>query len=190
MKAIFRLYFFDELSPWWWNWKFFFDNIAVKPFVGLFAYHDSRRPLELHASLSMKKSWSQPSLGFLTSAKARFPMCLVPARYRKQLLDFPQSSPLKETHEKTRPIKEKDQRVYHLFQGSGCEALYFSGPTWFCPSHITSTKATTAQRCWRKHAISLTFQNELGAQESKWLFHYWLELFLNSPLSFLEWKRL
>lgn len=63
--------------------------------------------------------------------------------------------------------KEKDQRVYHPFQGSGCESLYFSGPTWFGPLHITSTKATTAQRCWRKCAISLTFRNELEAQESK-----------------------
>lgn len=63
--------------------------------------------------------------------------------------------------------KEKDQRVYHLFQGSGFESLYFSGSTYFGPLHITSTKSTTAQRCWRKHAISLTFQNELGAQESE-----------------------
>ena len=33
----------------------FSDNIAVKPFVELFAYHDSARPRELCASLSMKK---------------------------------------------------------------------------------------------------------------------------------------
>lgn len=45
----------------------FSDNIAVGPFVELFAYCDSRRPPELGASLSI-----QPSLGFFATQRSMF----------------------------------------------------------------------------------------------------------------------
>ena len=128
-KAIFRFRFFFLMSCHHGDriGNSFSDNIAVGPFVELFAYCDSRRPPELGASLSIKRKvgLSHP----LGSLPQRGPGSYMPGLYqvRMRFLDSPQCILQKELMRKLmRKIKDK-KRVQNLPSVSGkFESLYFS----------------------------------------------------------------
>lgn len=87
----------------------FSDNIAVRPFVELFAYRDSGRPPELCASLSIKRKvgLSHP-LGFLPQ---RSPGSYVPGLCQVGMgfLDYPQCILQKELMRKQNQRQEKSE---------------------------------------------------------------------------------
>lgn len=91
MKAIFRLRFFFLMSCHHGDGigNSFPDNIAVKPFVELFAYCDSRRPLELCASLSIKKGVDLSHLLEFLPQKVQVSYMSVSTKYVMRLLDSP-----------------------------------------------------------------------------------------------------
>lgn len=151
MKTIFRLHFFvgfchhgDRIG------NSFSDSIAVKPFVGLFAYHDSRRPLELPASLPLKKGVGLSCQ--LDPLPQRGRVSSIPDLYQvwKEVPGSPQSIPQKEMHETTSPEKRKTAKDLPFAPGKGlCVSLLLlqTCPAWSLAHHIH--KAHPGAELWR-----------------------------------------